>query len=70
LHERVEEVGAGSVTAFFLGALEAAEFDTRAAERFVARHACADQVFGVGVDVEAQFGIHFALGTWAMHDRA
>src|SRR5580700_6289808 len=63
LHERVEEVGAGGVAAFFLGAFDAAEFDTRAAQRFVARLAAADQIVSVGVDVEAKLGVHLALHT-------
>jgi hypothetical protein len=70
LQERVEEIYAACLTAFFFGAVDSTEFQACAAHRFMATYAVADQVLGVAFHVETQFRIHFGLQTGALQRRA
>ena len=70
LEQRFEERDAASVATLFLGAFEAAKFEVGAAEGFVPRDAVADEVVGVGFEMEAEFGVHVALRVGAMESGA
>ena len=61
LHERRDERNAARVAAVVLVVLDAAELGAGTPTRDVRRDASRDQVLGVGLDVEAQLGVHVAL---------
>src|SRR6202030_3989289 len=69
LQQRFHDVGTTGFAALLLGPVDSAKFQACATHRFLARHAGADQIFCVGFDVEAQFGIHFAFHTRAVQSR-
>jgi hypothetical protein len=62
LLQGLEDAGAAGVAAFFFEGFEAAELEAGATLGFLAGETGADEVFGVAVEVVAEFGVHVAFG--------
>jgi hypothetical protein len=61
LDEAFNEVWAASVAALLFGSLDCAKLYAGSPHRFGARNAAANQILGIGLNVETQLRVHLVL---------